>query len=136
MNIETETNPTYVIRISHVEAVKAAQDPAELQALINAALGYKARRETARRKEVKPAGKRGRYKKRAAKAKTPNWATNGDAGHKARGAAVKQSGTAKCEGCGKKMKVQGIGPHRRHCAEYQLKQAAQTAKAKVLSGVE
>ena len=64
-------------------------------------------------KPAKPAAKRGHYKKRAAK--TPNWATNGDAGHKARGAAVKHAGTSKCAGCGKKMKVQGLGPHHKHC---------------------
>jgi len=44
MNIETEMNPTYVIRISKAEAHEAAKNPSELVKLLNSALGYKARR--------------------------------------------------------------------------------------------
>jgi hypothetical protein len=132
MEIKTEVNPIYIIRMSKAEAEQALNDSSELEALLRSTLGYREKAVAT----LKPATKRGTYKKRAAKEHTPNWATNGNAGNKARGAAVKSTGTAKCEGCGKKFKVQGLGPHKRRCPEYQLKTAGNKAKQQVMSGVE
>jgi hypothetical protein len=128
---ETVTQTFFVVTYSRAELEDFVKNPkpylTDLRAVLNGS----------NKPPLKSHAKtRGPYKKRAAKYHTPNWATNGNAGHKARGAAVKSTGTAKCEGCGKKFKVQGLGPHKRNCAEYQLKQAAKTAKAKVMSGAE
>ena len=55
-----------------------------------------------------------------------NWATNGYAGHDSR---PTSKGKVKCEGCGEFFAQQGLGPHKRGCAPYQLKQAAEAARA-------
>lgn len=115
--VATVTTKTFTVKLTEAELTAALVDARPLQRELR----------RARNAQIAPEA---------------NWATAGYAGHTAR---VKKTAkmaakktdkrkvmgeTVECPGCGQPFARQGLGPHKRGCPPYQLKKAADEARAK------
>lgn len=124
--VATVTTKTFTVKLTEAELTAALVDARPLQRELR----------RARNAQIAPEA---------------NLATAGYAGHTARGSAARVKKTAKmaakmaakktdkrkvmgetveCPGCGQPFARQGLGPHKRGCPPYQLKKAAEEARAK------
>lgn len=111
--VATVTTKTFTVKLTEAELTAALVDARPLQRELR----------RARNAQIAPEA---------------NWATAGYAGHtsRAKKAAPKKVDKRKvtgelveCPGCHEEFARQGLGPHKRGCAPYQLKQAGEAARA-------
>ncbi len=134
MDIKTEEQQITTIRFFNDEVRHYINHPSDLAAALTRATGIVASQividehpvKVRKAKQVKPVKH------------TSNWATDGYAGHTSRAKKAtpkkvdkrKLTGeTVECPGCGEPFARQGLGPHKRGCAPYQLKKAAEAGRA-------
>jgi len=126
MNITTETvtetieHKTFIIKLDEAELTKALIDARQLQRELrkarNSQIGVKANWATDSYADHTPRVQKKRGRKPGSKAKATS-APNTD-------------NKVQCE-CGEWFAVQGLGPHHRKCAKWQLKRTAEAAMAGV-----
>lgn len=127
MDIKTVEQQVTTIRFFDDEVRHYINHPSDLVAALTRATGIVPSPIVLDTQPVKPRKDKAKKTARKPVKHQANWATNGYAGHDSR---PTSKGKVKCEGCGEFFAVQGLGPHKRGCPPYQLKKAADEARAK------